>query len=59
MRTKSALRPPFLGPGLQRLPHRTSSQGGPTPPAGDDNGLLAIPRWVVSHDLGMGGDILG
>lgn len=24
----------------------------------DDNGLLSIPRGIVCHDLGMGGDIL-
>lgn len=28
------------------------------PPAGDDDGLLPVPGGVVSHDLGMGGDIL-
>lgn len=28
-------------------------------PAGDNNGLFTIPRWVVSHDLSMGSDILG
>lgn len=27
-------------------------------PAGDDDSLLPIPRGVVSHDLGMGGDVL-
>lgn len=27
-------------------------------PAGDDDGLLPVPGGVVSHDLGMGGDIL-
>lgn len=27
-------------------------------PAGDDDSLLPIPGGVVSHDLGMGGDIL-
>lgn len=27
-------------------------------PAGDDDGLLPIPGGVVSHDLGVGGDIL-
>lgn len=27
-------------------------------PAGDDDGLLPIPGGVVSHNLGMGGDIL-
>lgn len=49
----------ILVPGLQCQPHHTSSQGDSSPPAGDDDGLLAIPRWVVCHDLGMGGDILG
>lgn len=27
-------------------------------PASDDDGLLAVPRRVVSHDLCMGGDVL-
>lgn len=27
-------------------------------PAGDDDGLLSVPGRVVSHDLGVGGDIL-
>ena len=24
----------------------------------DDNGLLSVPRRIVSHDLGVGGDVL-
>jgi len=27
-------------------------------PAGDDDSFLPIPGGVVSHDFGMGGDIL-
>ncbi len=28
-------------------------------PAGEDDGLLSIPGLIVSHDLGMQGDIMG
>lgn len=28
-------------------------------PAGNNDGLLAIPGWVISHDFSMCGDILG
>lgn len=58
MRTESELRPPFWAL-ARKASHHPSFKGGASPPAGDDNGLLAIPRWVVSHDFGMGGDILG
>ena len=27
-------------------------------PASDDDSLLAVPRWIVSHDLGVRRDIL-
>lgn len=41
---------PISRGGRQKPPHLS--------PAGDDDGFLPIPGGVVSHDLGMGGDIL-
>lgn len=49
----------FEFPSSAATPPSEGHQKPPCPsPAGDDDGLLPIPGGVVSHDLGVGGDIL-